>query len=240
MRLFGFQVSTATPDVVDFLAARQVDLVLDVGANRGQFARQLRRRGYRGRIHSFEPIRSVHAELARLAARDERWTVSHCAVGAARGTAQINVSRNTVYSSLRSQTPMSAEFSARSAVVSREEVRIITLDEIDTSDASAVFLKIDTQGYEKDVLAGANSCLAKCVGVQLEVPVEHLYNDVWTFAEAIRCMDELGFTPAQFHTVNLLHDDAVSAIEFDGVFRRKRDLTLSACAVRSPSGTAQR
>ncbi|HMA11498.1 MAG TPA: hypothetical protein VKO83_06395, partial [Steroidobacteraceae bacterium] len=51
MRMFGHEISR-TPGQADFLRSRLVDLVLDVGANRGQYASGLRRQGYRGRIHS--------------------------------------------------------------------------------------------------------------------------------------------------------------------------------------------
>jgi FkbM family methyltransferase len=221
LRRHGYELSR-TPGAVDFLHSRQVDLVLDVGANSGQYAQSLRDHGYNGRVHSFEPIKAVYEDLARAAAKDALWSASNCAVGAAEGSAEINVSDFTVFSSIRASTTLSTAFDSKSAVVRKETVKVITLDSVDTSTAGAVFLKIDTQGYEREVLTGAKATLARCVGLQLELPVEHLYEDVWSFNEALQYVDALGFVPAQFRMVNPLHDDKAAGIEFDCIFRRKR------------------
>ncbi|MBY0509067.1 MAG: FkbM family methyltransferase, partial [Rhodospirillaceae bacterium] len=113
-------------------------------------------------------------------------------------------------------------FSAHAGVVRVESVAVVALDGYDVGAAQAVFLKIDTQGYEREVLAGAGTLLKRCVGLQLELPIEHLYKDVWSFNEALAFVDNLGFVPAQIRMVNALHDDKASALEFDVIFRRKR------------------
>lgn len=118
---------------------------------------------------------------------------------------------------------MSADFSYKSAIIGTEQVDVITLDQCGfTDDYKNIFLKIDTQGFEKECLLGAGDLLKSCVGLQLELPVEHLYQNVWSFNEAVNHMNQLGFIPAQFRMVNRLHDDPVSGIEFDCIFRRKR------------------
>ena len=221
MRFFGFEIQKS-PGQSDFLWSRNVNLVLDVGANQGQYARDLRSQGYKGRIFSFEPASGPFERLSRRAAHDANWQIFNCAVGAVAGSAEIHVTRNSVYSSLRPQTAMISDFSKKSQIVGTESVDVITLDALDLASEDRIFLKIDTQGFEQEVLAGATQVLQRCVGVQLELPVEHLYQDVWSFSEAIVFMDELGFVPAQFRMVNPLHDDPVSGIEFDCIFRRKR------------------
>jgi FkbM family methyltransferase len=218
---FGYELSR-TPSAQGFLSSRNVDLVLDVGANLGQYARGLRGHGYKGRIHSFEPIKVVYEKLAASAAGDALWDVSNRAVGAAPGRADINVSDYTVYSSMRPTTELGTSFSRHAGVVRTESVEVVTLDSYDVGTAQAVFLKIDTQGYEREVLAGAGDLLKRCVGLQLELPIEHLYKDVWSFNEALAYVDNLGLVPAQVRMVNALHDDKASALEFDVIFRRKR------------------
>ena len=207
-----------------FLNSRQIDLVIDVGANKGQYAKGIRKAGYKGRIVSFEPVTETFGQLKAVSKNDNLWDIKKSGVGAAQGSATINISRNSVYSSFLDQTDMASAFSKKSAIVQTETVPVVALDDLDFGFAQSIFLKIDTQGYEKEVLAGAQKLLRKCQGLQLELPVEHLYAGVWSFTEAVTYMDQAGFVPAQFQTVNPIHDDPASAIEFDCIFRRKRQV----------------
>ena len=87
--------------LVLLLAGRQADLVLDVGANTGQWAQELRRAGYAGDMISFEPLSSAHEQLARNARHDPRWTVApRLALGNRNGQTEIHVSRNSYSSSI--------------------------------------------------------------------------------------------------------------------------------------------
>jgi len=79
------------PNALTFLAVHDVDLVIDVGANIGQYASGLRKRGYLGRIWSFEPIDTAFKQLQSAAKGDDRWMVTQTAVGAVRGEAILNV-----------------------------------------------------------------------------------------------------------------------------------------------------
>jgi len=221
MNIFGIEASGSKMRA-KFLNSRQIDLVIDVGANKGQYAKEIRKAGYKGRIISFEPVTETFNQINAASRNDDLWDVRKMGVGAAKGSATINISRNSVYSSFLDQTDMASAFSKKSAVVLTETVPVVALDDLDFGSAQSIFLKIDTQGYEKEVLAGAQKLLSKCRGLQLELPVEHLYAGVWSFTEAVMYMDQAGFVPAQFLTVNPIHDDPASAIEFDCIFREKR------------------
>ena len=89
--------------MADVLARYRVDCVVDVGANRGQTGRRLRRLGYRGSIVSFEPVPRAFEELAREAANDRAWSVHQLALGREDGTTTMNVVPGTL-SSLREPT----------------------------------------------------------------------------------------------------------------------------------------
>ena len=73
-----------------------VTVVLDVGANEGQYGRELRLAGYKGRIVSFEPMAAPFAKLATAARSDPGWDVVQLALGEANAETEINVSRNSV------------------------------------------------------------------------------------------------------------------------------------------------
>lgn len=212
-------------DILMFLQIHRIDLVVDVGANSGQFASDLREKGYTGEILSFEPVASVFKLLQARIGRDQRWNAVQCALGSKSGEAQINVSETTQYSSFKSISSIASEVDKRTHVQRTEIVRVDRLDAVLAHHtAKRIFLKIDTQGFEKEVLDGSVEILPRVFGLLIEAPVDHLYNDVWDFHDALLHMWKLGFSPSQINPVNPTLDDPSSAIEFDVVFRRRRDL----------------
>lgn len=211
------------PNLGGFLNHRRCDLVIDVGANIGQFGEEVRKLDYKGKLLSYEPLGECFEQLKLKAARDGAWDVRNIALGGHPHQTEINVSKHTVYSSIRELSAVGAQFGADAQVTSKQVIQVTTLDlEMAQSKAERPFLKIDTQGFEREVLKGAAETLKRCVGVQLELPVDNLYEGVWSFSEAVQFMEKLGFTPAQLLPVNQRWalGDPVSAVEFDCVFRR--------------------
>jgi FkbM family methyltransferase len=220
-RFAGYDIRQRQPNLVDFLQSRKINLVLDVGANVGQFATQLRRWGYAGRIMSFEPVSELFRLLLHAAAGDDLWSVHRIAVGASSGQAKINISNNPLMSSMAEQVDLAYRSQYQMQTIRIDEVQITRLDDLATQLANArVFLKIDTQGFEPQVLEGAKSTLSSFLGVLLELPLANLYK-TWSFREAIDYMDKAGFVPAQFHPVSFLFEDAPSLLEVDCLFRRR-------------------
>jgi FkbM family methyltransferase len=178
------------------LEALDVDGVLDVGANVGQYASQLREIGYRGPIVSFEPVEAAYRELARCAAADGRWSARHCALGAVTETRVIHVSRNLQSSSLLPMLASHVSAVADSAVERDETISVRRLDEmIDevAPDSRRVFLKMDTQGYERAVVEGAAGCLGRIVAMQAEVSLVPLYAGESGLCEFISFAEQRGF-----------------------------------------------
>jgi FkbM family methyltransferase len=211
------------PDLMDFIRDRKIDVVLDVGANVGQFGRWLRGRGYRGRIVSFEPIASVYDVLAATAAGDAGWAVNNFALGTKTERASINVAVESVFSSILPASGAAARYDANAAVVRNEIIEMRVLDEVYPRSAGNVLLKIDTQGYERQVLEGGRSVLPLLKGVWMELPIVHLYENTWQLHEAIAFMAAAGFVPAQIHPVNYHSADMVSLVEVDCLFRPRDD-----------------
>jgi FkbM family methyltransferase len=202
-----------------------VDCVLDVGANRGQYRDFLRAQiGYRGPIVSFEPISENVRVLTHRAAGDERWTIIATALGREDCTAEINVTAATVLSSfLRPKKTPLPELADLSRVERTEMVQVKRLDSIfqDVPAAHAaknIFLKIDTQGYELDILEGARDSLKWTRGLQSEVSVIPLYHGIRDYLECIAYMQNLGFCITGMFPVN--RDSLLRVIDFDCVMRR--------------------
>ena len=206
-------------DIIDFLADRKIDTVIDVGANVGQFGEGLRAEGFRGKIVSFEPVASVYQELAKKAAADGNWDAHRCGLGSAPGTAQIHVSELTVFSSILDMTTTANLHDSRTSVTRTEEIAIRTLDDVAADLTGNILLKIDAQGYERHVIEGGRQTIHRVLGIQLELPVIRVYEGEWQFHEALKFMTDLGFVPAQIQPVNYHGADNVSAVDFDCLFR---------------------
>jgi FkbM family methyltransferase len=194
--------------------------VLDIGANTGQFGRWLRNHGYNGRIISFEPISTAYQLLVEEAAGDVSWETKNLAIGDRCGTAPINVGANSVLSSFLSMNEGVVSNDACSFKERSETVVIRTLDDFCADLSGNLFLKSDTQGFERQVLEGAKTLMRRLCGVQLELPIVHLYQGTWTLPQAIEYMHKSGFAVSQINSVVFAGRDKVSLLEVDAVFRR--------------------
>jgi FkbM family methyltransferase len=167
--------------------------VLDIGANKGQFALALRRAGFAGDVTSFEPLPDAHDELLRVAKNDARWHIApRAAVGAKAGVAQINVSQNSHSSSLLPVTATSTTAAPSSAFIGTVETPVIALDGYALRDA-ATFIKVDTQGFEMEVLKGSTKLLKTAKGVQLEMSFTPMYEGAPDFETLYKFMIDRGF-----------------------------------------------
>jgi FkbM family methyltransferase len=175
-----------------------VDVILDVGANAGQFGAGLREVGYQGRIISFEPLSRAHAALSERAAEDVLWTVApRCALGAAEGEATIHVAGNSYSSSLLPMLESHRSAAPESAYVDRETCPVLTLDgviEASFADPSTSFgLKMDTQGFEGEVLKGLARRHRQVEVILCEMSLTPLYEGAPTFFELCQQIADLGF-----------------------------------------------
>jgi FkbM family methyltransferase len=203
------------------LTRYDVDLVVDVGANVGQYASGLRLAGYTGTIVSIEPVRDVASALSSRAEDDDNWHVHQLALGAQEGVLTINVPADTsVASFLVTQAWQNARHPGGVPVRS-EPVQVFTLDaqaDVLMGDARRVLLKLDTQGFDLDVLRGASMALERVVAIQTELSVLPIYEGMTGYLDAIPELTALGFTPAGFFNVDM--DDRLRVIELDGLFVR--------------------
>lgn len=181
-----------------FLESQRIDLVLDVGANIGQFGERLFQAGFGGRLVSFEPLSSAHQKLSETAKRYPKWSVApRAAVGRQTGETVINISANMVSSSLLPIRGEHIDSAPSSRYVGTETVKVISLDDyLNESGSSRVFLKLDTQGFEFEALKGAENLLASAiVGVQTELSLVPLYDDQADYLELLAWLRDRKFQP---------------------------------------------
>jgi FkbM family methyltransferase len=210
--------------IVQMLGAHAVDAVLDIGANVGQYAGRLRAAGYAGPIVSVEPGSDAHAALTAAAAADPAWRVApRMALGAAAGEAALPLSDRSDMNALTPMTAATREAFPKASDAGTEPVTVARLDavfdEIAGPETARAFLKIDAQGAERDILAGAAGVIERIAGVQLELSLVPLYEGEVRYLEILNTVEGMGFA---LHLVVPGHFSRRLGrqLQFDGVFFR--------------------
>lgn len=202
----------------------QISLVLDIGANVGQYAGRLRQAGWPGRIVSFEPLPEVHAILDAAAGGDPLWRVAPAlAVGDHAGTVELHRSAESDMSSALTFRPEMAELLDSARYLGSVEVPMVRLDAVFddyTGVQDRVFLKSDTQGCDFAVLDGAAAVLSRVIGIQLELAITPVYEGEPGWLEAIGRLDALGFAPVLF-IPGYFNRRTARLLSMDGVFIRR-------------------
>ncbi len=199
-----------------------VTVVLDVGANEGQYGRELRLARYKGRIVSFEPIAAPFAKLESAARSDRNWDVAQLALGETDTTTAINVSVNSASSSLLPILPAHVEAAAASSFVREESITVRRLDSVfgDYVGADDVpFLKLDVQGYELHALAGTTGVIDRIVGIQAEMSLIPLYDGAPLWTDIVAWAKEHGFSLMSLEP-GFAHPVTGRLLQVDGVFFR--------------------
>tara|TARA_R110000787_G_scaffold28313_2_gene77383 strand:+ start:499 stop:1266 length:768 start_codon:yes stop_codon:yes gene_type:complete len=208
-----------------FFEAFEVDALIDVGANAGQYARQARRdAGYAGHIFSFEPNPDVFAVLERAAAGDAKWHVFNMALSDFDGIVPFNIMAANQFSSIaRPAEQLDPIFAERNKVERVVDMQCRRLDGmlnelLRPHDLKRPFLKMDTQGHDKAVCEGAGARLADMIGVQSELAVRPQYEGASDWREMIAYMEARGFAPNAMFANNKGHFPLL--VEMDGLFLR--------------------
>ena len=214
---------TAASRFVAILEQNRIDTVIDVGANTGQTAEELRAFGFAGNIISYEPIRECHEELVAKSASDPNWTIAaRCALGDKDGTIELHVSEGSSLSSVSTPTQALEQAIPKVRASSQEKVSIHRLDGLVKNELKAlgkVFLKIDAQGHDMAVLRGAEGILGKLAGVKIEMSLLPLYEGETLYLDILNYLHEKGFHPYLLVDVGY-SKKLVRQLQIDGVFMR--------------------
>ena len=169
-------------------------LVIDVGGNVGQFGLDLRRYGYRGNILSIEPTSPYFEILSDNVKKYGPWETLKASIGYEEGKVKINVSGNDGLSSsiLETSSVHISEFPT-SASVDVQETEVMKLKSLLIQrgiNPRSVFLKIDVQGYELEVLKGCEELLEEFLGVFCEISLSELYENEPRYWEVLSFLDK--------------------------------------------------
>jgi len=199
----------------ELLARLEIDCVLDVGANVGQYHDFLRNKVlFDGPIVSFELLR----ERARA---DSDWHVEGYALGAKDGSLPINVMASDQFSSfLEPDNSRVRDYAELNVPCHVETVAVRTLDVVlpvlqERLGFDRPYLKLDTQGFDIEVLQGGRDSLAAVRALQTEASVIGIYKGMPGYVDTIRYLDERGFDITGLYPVS--RDSSLRLVEFDCV-----------------------
>lgn len=184
----------------DLLTQLRVDCVLDVGANRGQFASELRAIGYAGWILSFEPIATEFRVMQERFKGDAAWRGFPVALGSRDESKTMTVPGLTVMSSLLESVV--TEPNARTETVQIRRLDAYLPSILPPGGVSRFFLKMDTQGYDLEVFRGAEGVLDRIHGLQSELSIQPLYKQMPHYLEALQCYEGADFELFNLSVVN--------------------------------------
>lgn len=211
----------------------KVDCSFDVGGNLGQYHDLLREDvGFEGWIFSFEPVSKYVDILKAGSVSDAKWRIFDFALGSADDVAMINVTKSPGLNSfLEPRTDIVQGFWSADAVSGAEQVRIRMLDGIfqglrDEHGFRAPYLKLDTQGFDLEVLKGARHSLSEFRALQTEASIKPLYQGMPDYRDVIEYLARAGFELSGMFPVS--HDEDLRLIEFDCL------MTNRLCAAKFP------
>jgi len=197
--------------------------VFDVGANTGQYALRCRNAGFTGKIFSFEPLISENLRLIKRARYDDSWfAIAPVALGLEPGLGSINVSDNSVSSSILEMEPSHLAIEPKSKYVGAQETIIESLDfyfKMYHKPKNSSLLKLDIQGYELFVLRGASEAIKLVDYIQIEMSIENLYEESSLFSTVHSFLETQGF---QLKDIILgVRSPITHALaQIDGVYKR--------------------
>jgi FkbM family methyltransferase len=165
-----------------------IDSIWDVGANQGQFAFMAHSVWPRLPIYSFEPDPE---SCKKLEGNFKNFSIAGrafcCALGDKVESKQLMRYADGVNNSLLTRD--------QGSVLGQVTVECTSLDNVSLTlpQVNTAFLKLDVQGFELVVLAGASNFLERCRFVQVEVSFSPAYAEGAHAGEIILAMREYGF-----------------------------------------------
>ena len=183
--------------LTELMLKYNIDIVLDIGANIGQFASKLRNEGYENKIISFEPLTKEYNKLLEVSSKDKNWEIfEKSALGDTNGNINVNISSYSPSSSILEFSEEHSNAKSNAITIDTETVKIYKLDNIHNKLSiknKNLMIKIDTQGYESNIIEGGEHTLKSCKILLCEVSFKELYKGQKLWDKTIAQLNKLGF-----------------------------------------------
>lgn len=198
------------------------EYIVDVGANRGQFALISRKIFPRAKIHSIEPLEEPAQIFKNIFKNDPDIILYTCAVGREKSTAIIHITKDDDSSSLLPITKMLSDMFPGATEKQTRQVMVYPLSQLinPASIPLASLLKIDVQGFELDVLKGCEDVLQKFSYLYIECSFVELYKGQALAHQIISWLGERNFVLSSIH--NLYYGKNGLSVQGDFLFSQRK------------------
>lgn len=192
---FGYDIKKYRPVFEMTVVPLRIKTVLDIGANTGKVARELRHTFPDAHIHSFEPLPSCFSELTKAMQGDTRFTAYNIALGETEGDMMMEESSFHPSSSLLPMTALHKKLYPKSAGSVQKKIKVKRLDDVmrDVELSKNIFIKMDVQGFEDHVIRGGSEVVKKASAIQIETAFVTLYEGQPLFDDIYCLLSDLGF-----------------------------------------------
>ena len=187
-------------NLIKSINQNNINSIIDVGANRGQFAEEVFKNSFKGNILSFEPLKLEHSFLLdkQFKMKKNNWEIAQrCGLGSSEKKSNINISGMRQSSSILDISEIHTSLYPDSVNIDKEEIDIFPLDKFYSKIINMkknILLKIDTQGYELEILKGAKKTLKYIDAIYAEVSLVELYKNQPLFDEILEHIKKSGFS----------------------------------------------
>lgn len=223
-KAFGYELvkrrkhPTSSSHMINLIDHLGIDVVLDVGANNGQFGLELRGEGYKGEIHSFEPVHKTFENLCQTCLNDEKWFAHKIALGRTLGKETVHIAESSDLSSFLVPNDFGKEKYEQINTSQTEQVDVSTVDhylatEIANVKERNILLKMDTQGYDLEVFAGALNSLDYIDCILSEISLIPIYSEMPHYLQSLKMYEEHGFVVTGMYSISRKRD--LSVVEMD-------------------------
>ena len=195
--------------------------IIDVGANRGQFALAVRHWAPKANIISFEPLTEPSSLFRKIFNGDSNVTLHRTAIGPEKGTATIHISASDDSSSLLPIAAMQEQLFPGTNEIKTEKIQVGRLSDFVSADqiVSPAMLKLDVQGFELKCLQGCEDLLDRFQQIYVECSFVELYKGQALADEVIAWLRDRNFILQGVY--NTFYDSKGAAVQGDFLFANR-------------------
>lgn len=194
------------------------NLVVDIGANRGQFTLAVKRWAPQALVIAFEPLEKPARKFRAIFGSDHRVVLHSYAIAPFRNSAQMHISKRDDSSSLLPITDLQSELFSGTEEESLADVSTAPLDQFISKQeiSGPALLKLDVQGFELQALQGCENLLSVFDEVYCECSFVELYAGQSLASDVIQWLGSRGFRLKGVY--NLCYDTRGAAVQGDFLF----------------------